>query len=249
MGTLLAEKVALVTGGSRGIGAAIARRLGADGADVAISYVNSTDQAEAVVAEIQALGVRAVAIRADQGQPEEGARLVQAVVDHFGRLDILVNNAAVRVTGSIDDPNRDEAAVRRLFDVNLHGVASVVRAAAPHLGEGGRIISIGSGGTFRTAFPGAGDYAASKAAMATYTRSWARDLGPKGVTANIVQVGPIATDMNPETGPFADAQRANMALKRFGQPEEIAAVVSFLAGPDASFVSGATLAADGGFNA
>ena len=245
----LAGKVALVTGGSRGIGAAIAKRLAEDGAHVAISYAASAGKANAVVHELESKGVIAASFKADQADPAQVNQLVHSVVERLGRLDILVNSAGVYITGKINDPDYDVAKFDYQLAVNVGGVAAAVRAAAPLMGEGGRIISIGSGAGTRSPWPGLGDYSATKAAIAAYTRGWARDLGPKGITVNIVQPGAIDTDMNPADGDFSEAQKAATALGRFGKPEEIAAVVAFLASPDAAYITGATIDVDGGFGA
>jgi len=245
----LTGMVALVTGGSRGIGAAIARRLAEDGADVAISYAASDAKAEAVVEELKGKGVRALALKADQADPAQVEGLVDAVAQKLGRLDILVNSAGVFITGMVGDPAASVAEFDRQFRINVGGVAAAVRAAVRHLAEGGRIISVGSGAAAGAPFPGIADYAASKAAVAAYTRGWARDLGPKGITVNTVQPGPVDTDMNPSDGAFSEVQKAGTALGRYGRPEEIAAAVAFLASPDAGFITGATLDVDGGFNA
>ena len=242
----LIGKVALVTGGSRGIGAAIARRLGEDGADVAISYAASPDRAEQVVREIEAKGVRAMAIKADQADVDQVAGLVRTVHERFGRLDILINNAGVSLTGVVGDPTADLAAIDRQFDVNVRGVAAALRAAVPLLTDGGRVVNIGTVFASRSPFPGVGDYAASKAAVAAYTRSWARDLGPRGITVNVVQPGAIDTEMNPATGDFASVLIQLAALGRYGRPEDIASAVAFLAGPEAGYITGATLNVDGG---
>ncbi|MCJ2039718.1 3-oxoacyl-ACP reductase FabG [Methylobacterium sp. J-059] len=245
----LAGKVALVTGGSRGIGAAIVRRLARDGANVAFSYAASRERAEDMVREVEALGRRAVAIRADQADAGEVEALVQKAHAEFGRLDILVNSAGVFVTGMVDDAKADRAAFDRQLDVNVKGVAAAVRAAVPLMTDGGRIVSIGTTGAVHVPFAGAADYVATKAAVAAYTRGWARDLGPRNITVNVVQPGAINTDMNPQDGPFAESLKNLAALGRYGQPEDIAAAVAFLAGPDAGYVTGATLNVDGGQSA
>jgi len=242
----LLGKVALVTGGSRGIGAAIVKRLARDGADVVFSYAASPDRAKQVVGDVEALGRRARAIRADQASSDEVRQLVQQAHAAYGRLDILVNSAGVFVTGKVDDPAADVAGFERQLDVNVRGVAAAVRAAAPLLADGGRIVSIGTTGADRIAFAGAADYVASKAAVAAYTRGWARDLGPRDITVNVVQPGAINTEMNPQDGTFAETLKGMAALGRYGQPEDIAAAVAFLAGPDAGYITGATLNVDGG---
>jgi 3-oxoacyl-[acyl-carrier protein] reductase len=245
----LQGKVAIVTGGSRGIGEAIVRRLADEGADVAFSYANSAARAEALVKEIEAKGVRAIAIQADQANPAEVAGLVKNVAERFGRLDILVNSAGVAVAGSVNDATPTAQEFEHQFAINVTGVSAAVRAAVGLMGEGGRIINIGSILGARVPYTGLADYSATKAAVAIYTKGWARDLGPKGITVNVIQPGPINTDMNPENAEGAAAQKAATALGRYGRPEEVAAAVVFLASPDASYITGAALDVDGGHNA
>ena len=246
----LSGKIALVTGGSRGIGAASARALAEEGANVAISYVASPDKAEAVVAELKAKGVNARAYKADQASSVDVDQLVRNVAKDFGRLDILVNNAAVAVSGAVGDANADTAALARQDAVNVHGVITAIRTAAQLMGEGGRIVTVGSGIATRASFPGLADYAATKAAIVGYSKGASRDLGPRGITVNVLQPGSIDTDMNPKDGgDFAEAQRSQHALQRFGTAEEIAAGIVFLTSPQASFVTGTVLNIDGGFGA
>ncbi len=245
----LSGKVALVTGGSRGIGAATARALAEDGADVAISYATSAAKAEGIVLDLEGKGVRAAAFRADQADPAQVEGLVKAVVERFGRLDILVNNAGVFVTGAVGDPANVIADFERQLAINVGGVVAAVRAAVKVMGEGDRIITVGSGVGTRVGFPGMADYSATKAAVVGYTKGWARDLGPKGITVNAVQPGPVDTDMNPADGAFAAALTSTTALGRYGRPEEIAAAIAFLASPAASYITGTALDVEGGFNA
>jgi 3-oxoacyl-[acyl-carrier protein] reductase len=249
MSKTLAGKVALVTGGSRGIGAAIARTLADDGADVAISYSASAEKAKAVVNDLLTKGVRAHAFKADQANPSEVDALVKAVIERFGRLDILVNNAGVFASSTVSERPNNAVDLEHLFAVNVGGVVAAVRAAAPIMGDGGRIISIGSVAGDTSPWPGIADYSATKGAVAAYTRGWARDLGPKGITVNNVQPGPIDTDMAPKDGDLADGLRDRTVLGRYGKPEEVAAAVAFLASPAAAYITGTTLNVDGGFSA
>ncbi|MER8527179.1 3-oxoacyl-ACP reductase family protein [Mesorhizobium sp. M0814] len=240
-------KAALVTGGSRGIGAAIARRLAADGAGVAITYVNGEEGARAVVREIEAAGGRAFAIKADN----RDAGAIEAAVDEaakaFGRLDILVNSAGIWRAAPIDALSL--ADFDETMEVNLRAPFVAAKAAAAHMGEGGRIISIGSNLAERATDAGLCAYSASKAALVGLTKAFARDLGPRGITANVVHPGSTDTDMNPAGGPHAEHQRQKMAMPRFGTADEIAGMVAWLAGPEGRFVTGAALTIDGGANA
>lgn len=246
MNSPLSGKIALVTGGSRGIGAAIAKRLASDGATVALTYLSSKDKADAVVEEIIAKGGNALAIHADSADPQSVHSTVEKVMENFHQLDILVNNAGVFVGGSVTEPSYNPNDFEQQYAVNVKGTATAVFAAAKHMREGGRIISIGSIAGEHAPFAGVADYSATKAAIAAYTRGWARDLGPKGITVNVVQPGAIDTDMNPADSDLADIFQPIIPLGRYGKPEEVAAVVAFLASSAASYVSGATINVDGG---
>ena len=253
----LSGKTALVTGGSRGLGVAIAHALADQGADVAISYAASADKAQAVVAALAAKGVRAVAIQADQGDSTAAAPLIAKTVEQFGGLDILVNNAAIALQGkTIDDPGIDNAALDRQWAINTLGVIANIRAAARVLAEGGRIISIGSGVGTRFAFPGMTDYAASKAAIVAYSKGAARDLGARNITVNVVQPGVMDTDMAASalgaTGPVEELPpgfKETHAIQRVAKLSEVAAAVVFLAGPDAGYITGSVLDVNGGYTA
>jgi len=251
MSKTLSGKVALVTGGSRGLGAAIAAALADQGADVVISYVTSEERAAAVVDGLKAKGVRAGALLADQGDPTASEPLIRRVVETFGKLDILVNNAAVAWQGkTIDDPEMDNAAMDRQWMINTMGVISNIRAAVKVLPEGGRIISVGSGLGTRVAFPGTTDYAASKAAIVGYTRGAARDLGRRNITVNVVQAGMMDTDMAADSkDKLPPIIMESHAIRRFAEIGEVAAAIVFLAGPDAGFITGSVLDVNGGFTA
>jgi NAD(P)-dependent dehydrogenase (short-subunit alcohol dehydrogenase family) len=237
-------KVALVTGGSRGIGAATALRLARAGADVALTYVNAKDAADGVVRAIEALGRRAVALRADSGDAAEAAGAVHAAADALGRFDVLVNNAGLGVLGPLADLGL--ADVDRVLAVNVRGVFLACQAAAARMPDGGRIITIGTCMTQRVPGPGGTLYTTGKAALTGLTKALARELGPRGITANVVHPGPTDTDMNPADGPYAAGQAAMTALGRFGTADEVAAMVTYLAGPDAAYVTGAEFSVDGG---
>ncbi|MGW7356366.1 3-oxoacyl-ACP reductase family protein [Streptomyces sp. NPDC054802] len=237
-------KVALVTGGSRGIGAATALRLARDGADVAITYVAAKDAAEDVVRRIEATGRRAVALRADSADATEAAGAVERTADALGGLDILVNNVGVGLLGPLESIT--PADVDRVLAVNVRGVYLTSRAAAARMGSGSRIVTIGTCMTQRVPGPGGTLYAMSKSALIGLTKALARELGGRGITANIVHPGPVDTDMNPADGPYAEPQKADTALGRFGAPEEIASMVAYLAGGGAAYVTGAEFSVDGG---
>lgn len=244
----LQQKVALITGGSRGIGAAIVRRLAAEGASVAFTHSNSAPAADQLVKEITAKSGKAKAYRADASKTDSTGRLIQDVLADFGRLDILVNNAGVfDVQGGIGELT--QAAFDRVLAVNVAGVFALSNEAAKVMKPGSRIVNISSCLGERAGGAGMSIYVASKFAVTGLSRAWARDLGAKGILVNAVQPGPINTDMNPDTGEFADAQKASTALGRYGKPEEVAGLVAFLAGPDSTYVTGATINVDGGYNA
>ena len=247
MSKRLRKKVALVTGGSRGIGAAIVRRLAKEGADVAFTYSKSAKAAGALVKEVAGYGIKAKAYPADAAAPKSLPRLVGKVLKDFGRLDILVNNAGAFLGGKIGDIKA--ADYERVMRINVDAVFVLTNAAVRKMKAGGRIINISSVLGERATGPDMGVYNASKFAVTGFSRSWAKDLGAKGILVNAVQPGPIDTELNPATGKNAEHQKAWTALGRYGRPEEIAAAVAFLAGPDATYITGATLNVDGGTNA
>jgi 3-oxoacyl-[acyl-carrier protein] reductase len=239
--------VALVTGGSRGIGAAIARALAAAGTDVAVTYLSAEAEADEVAAGIVSLGRRSLAMQADSGDPVAVRGAVERTVEDWGRLDILVNNAGVFPSGPLEEVTLEEA--ERTMAVHALGVFAASQAAAAHMGEGGRIISIGSCFADRVPYPGLSLYAMSKAALVGLTKGLARDLGPRGITANVVHPGSTDTDMNPADGPEAESEREYIALGRYAAPDEIAATVVALVGEAGRYVTGAAISVDGGFAA
>ncbi|MCX4638091.1 3-oxoacyl-ACP reductase FabG [Streptomyces platensis] len=243
----LVGKAALVTGGSRGIGRAIALRLAADGAAVALTFRSGQDQADQVVQEIERAGGLAWAVRADSAEAEEIRASVAGAVDRFGRLDILVNNAGIGVLGPFEGLSLDD--VDRVLWTNVRAPFLAAQAAAAHLTEGGRIISIGSCMAERVAFPGGTLYATSKAALTGLTKTLAKELGPRGITANLVHPGPIDTDMNPADGESAAMQAGLTALGVYGRGSDVAATVAHLAGDGGRYITGASIAVDGGFAA
>jgi NAD(P)-dependent dehydrogenase (short-subunit alcohol dehydrogenase family) len=247
----LAGKVALVTGGSRGLGAATARSMADAGADVAITYATSAGQAAQVVKELEDKGVQAAAFRSDQADTALAPRLIDDVVTRFGGLDILVNNAAIGVEQgiTIDDPAADIAALDRMHATNYTGPIALIRAAARVIRDNGRIVNVGSGIGSRAGRPGFADYAATKAGLTGYTKGAARDLAPRGITVNMVQAGLMQTYMTPPTPEVLKAMVANLAIQRVSDPAETAAVITFLASPAASYITGAVIDSNGGYTA
>jgi 3-oxoacyl-[acyl-carrier protein] reductase len=243
----LSGKVALVTGGSRGIGAAIAKRLAADGASVAITYAKDANAASAVVKAIETDGGKAVAIQADAADTEAVKSAVEKAVATLGRLDVLVNNAGTAVPKRFEDTTLEE--LDRVIDINIRGVFATTHAALKHLNDGGRIIMIGSCVGERVLTPGLVPYSATKGAVKMFTQGLSREVGSRGITVNNVQPGPIDTDLNPAAGDWATPQKAVTALDRYGTVDEVAALVSFVAGPESSYITGANLTVDGGTNA
>lgn len=243
----LAGKRALVTGASRGIGAAIALALADRGADVAITYERSAERAADIVRAIEAKGRRAIAIRADSADASAVKRSVDEAAERLGGLDILVNNAGIARGGPVAEMSL--ADIDAILDVNVRSVVLASQAAIPHLTDGGRIVSIGSCLGERVPFPGVTVYSMSKSALLSFTRGLARELGPRGITVNLVQPGSTDTDMNPADGEQSEMQRAMTALGHYGKPEDIAAAVAFLASPAARQITGTTITVDGGANA
>jgi 3-oxoacyl-[acyl-carrier protein] reductase len=245
--TNLSGKTALVTGASRGIGAAIAKRLAADGARVAITYSKGTESAAQVVKDIERSGGKAIAIQADATDARAVSAAVERTAATFGQLDILVNNAGTAIPKPFEEATLEE--MDRVIDLNLRGVFVATQAALKHMRDGGRIITIGSCVGERMMTPGLVAYAATKGAVKMFVQGLSREVGSRGITVNNIQPGPIDTDLNPAAGDWATPQIANTGLKRYGKVEDIAAMVAFVAGPEASYITGASLTVDGGTNA
>jgi 3-oxoacyl-[acyl-carrier protein] reductase len=243
----LSKKVALVTGGSRGIGAAIAQRLAADGASVAITYSKGADAAASVVKSIEGAGGKAIAIQADAADVDAIQGAVEKTVATFGGLDVLVSNAGTAIPKAFEETTLDE--IDRMFDINVRGTLVVTQAALKHMKSGGRIITIGSCVGERMMTPGLVAYSATKGAVKMFTQGLSREVGSRGITVNNVQPGPIDTDLNPAAGDWAAPQKAATALNRYGSVDEVAALVAFVAGPESSYITGANLTVDGGTNA
>jgi 3-oxoacyl-[acyl-carrier protein] reductase len=243
----LNEKVALITGGSRGIGAAIAKRLAADGARVAITYAKEASAASAVVKVIELSGGKAVAIQADAADTQAVKDAVEKVVATFGRLDVLVNNAGTAIPKTFEETTLEE--MDRVIDINVRGTLVATQAALQHMKPGGRIIMIGSSVGERVLVPGLVAYSATKGAVKMFSQGLSREVASRGITVNNVQPGPIDTDLNPAAGEWAVPQKAATALDRYGHVDEVAALVAFVAGPESSYITGANLTVDGGMNA
>jgi 3-oxoacyl-[acyl-carrier protein] reductase len=242
----LHNKIALITGGSRGIGAAIAKRMAREGADVAITYHNSKEKAENVVAKIHQYGVKVAAIQADSAHPTIVMEAIDQVYQEFGGLDILVNNAGIGVYDDFNNFTLED--FDRIMAINVRAVFAASQAALKYMTKGGRIIHIGSSQAERIPSAGASLYGMSKSALIGLTKGMARDIAPKGITVNIIHPGPVNTDMNPSNGPSSDYQRSIMALSEYGSAEEIASLAAYLAGPESGYITGAGITIDGGTN-
>jgi 3-oxoacyl-[acyl-carrier protein] reductase len=247
MSKKLEGKVALITGGSRGIGAAIAKRLAVDGAKIAITYTKGADAAAAVVKAVERTGGKSIAIQADAADADAVAAAVEKTVATFGRLDVLVNNAGTAIPKAFVETTLEE--MDRVLDINIRGVLVATQAALKHMTDGGRIIMIGSAVGERVLTPGLVPYSATKGAVKIFTQGLSREVGSRGITVNNVQPGPIDTDLNPASGEWAVPQKAVTALNRYGHVDEVAALVAFVAGPESSYITGANLTVDGGMNA
>jgi len=243
----LSSKAAFITGGSRGIGAAIAKRLAADGASVAITYTQGAAAAAAVVKEIERSGGKAIAVQADATDAAAVKAAVEKTVATFGRLDILVNNAGTAIPKKFEEATLEE--LDRVIAINIRGTFIATQAALKHIPDGGRIIMIGSCVGERMMTPGLAAYAATKGAIKMFTQGLSREVGTRGITVNNVQPGPIDTELNPAAGDWAVPQKANTALNRYGSVDDVAALVAFVAGPEASYITGANRTVNGGANA
>jgi 3-oxoacyl-[acyl-carrier protein] reductase len=243
----LEGKIALITGASRGIGAAIAKRLAKDGAKVAITYAKGVDAAASIVKEIERDGGKAIAIQADATDAKAVATAVEKTVATLGRLDVLVNNAGTAIPKKFEETTLEE--MDTMIDLNLRGTLAATHAALKQMNNGGRIITIGSCVGERMMTPGLVAYAATKGALKMFTQGLSREVGDRAITVNNIQPGPIDTDLNPASGDWAEPQIANTALKRYGTVDDVAALVSFVASPEASYITGASLTVDGGTNA
>jgi 3-oxoacyl-[acyl-carrier protein] reductase len=243
----LEGKIALVTGGSRGIGAAIAKRLAADGAKVAITYTKGADAAASVIKIIERAGGKAIAIQADATAADAVKAAIDKTVATFGGVDVLVNNAGTAIPNKFEDATLEE--LDRVIDINVRGTFIATQAALKHMNDGGRIIMIGSCVGERVMTPGLVPYAATKGAIKMFTQGLAREVGSRGITVNNIEPGPIDTELNPAAAEWATPQKANTALNRFGSVDDVAAMVAFVAGPEASYITGASLTVDGGTNA
>ncbi|MBV1837160.1 SDR family NAD(P)-dependent oxidoreductase [Acetobacter estunensis] len=243
----MTDRVAIITGGSRGIGAAIAERLAKDGFNIAITYARNAEAAKRVTDMAEKLGRRAIAIRSDGGNIEDNSSLVGKVVDALGRVDVLVCNAGAYPYGGPDTMTRED--IVKTLDLNMRGVMIEAVEAARVMKSGGRIILMGSAFGERVPVPGISIYAATKAGLVGFAKGLARDLGPKDITVNVIQPGPIDTDLNPEDGAAADALRAVLAIPRYGKVADIASFTGFLASPQSSYITGAALSVDGGLTA
>jgi len=247
MSKKLEGKTALITGGSRGIGAAIAKRLAADGAKVAITYTKGADAAASVIKEIERAGGKAIAIQADAVNPDAVKAAIEKTVATFGRLDVLVNNAGTAIPKTFEETTLEE--FDRVLDINVRGVFVATQAALKYMKSGGRIIMIGSAVGERVLVPGLVPYSATKGAVKIFTQGLSREVGSRGITVNNVQPGPIDTELNPAAGDWAVPQKAATSLNRYGHVDEIAALVAFVASPESSYITGANLTVDGGMNA
>jgi 3-oxoacyl-[acyl-carrier protein] reductase len=247
MNRKLEGKIALITGGSRGIGAAIAKRLATDGADVAITYTKGADAAASVVKEIERAGRKAIAIQADAADAEAVKAAVDKTVATLGRLDVLVNNAGTAIPKKFEETTLEE--MDRMIDINIRGAFVATQAALKHMKDGGRIIMIGSCVGERMMTPGLVPYSATKGAVKMFSQGLSREVGNRGITVNNIQPGPIDTELNPAAGEWAAPQKAATALNRYGSVDDVAALVAFVAGPESSYITGANLTVDGGTNA